>query len=237
MSDKTTQSRRRFVGCSSNDSRGRPTKGFCSVACARPATATQGAAKALPTSFAPLKQVKAGVLDVGYAEDGPVDGPVALLLHGWPYDIHTYVEVAPLLARKGYRVIVPHLRGTARRGSSRTARCANGQQGVLALDAIALMDALEIDKAVWRVAIGELERPCIVAAIAPERCKALVSVSGYLIGSPRSKSPSRCHLQPSFSGGIQYYFATERGRVGYDTQRREFALANLANRIAEMGVR
>src|SRR6202789_78815 len=133
------------------------------------------------TSFGPIKQMDAGLLNVGYAEAGPVDGSPVILLHGWPYDIHSYVDVAPLLASKGYRVIVPHLRGygTTSFLSSDTLR--NGQQSVVALDIIALMDALKIEKAIVAGFDWGARTAHIMAAIWPERCKALVSVSGYLI--------------------------------------------------------
>src|SRR5437899_492439 len=133
------------------------------------------------TSFGSLKQIDAGVLNVGYAEAGPSDGRAVLLLHGWPYDIHSYVDVAPLLAKAGYRVIVPYLRGsgTTRFLSSETFR--NGQQSVVALDIIALMDALKIEKAILAGFDWGARTADIIAAIFPERCKALVSVSGYLI--------------------------------------------------------
>ena len=167
------------------------------------------------TSFGPLKQVNAGVLNVGYAEAGPANGPAVLLLHGWPYDIHAFVDVAPLLAAKGYRVIVPFLRGygTTRFLSGDTAR--NGQQSVFALDAIALMDALRIDKAVLGAFDWGARTAGIMAAQWPERCKALVSVSGYLIGSQQANSmplPPEAELQWWY----QFYFATERGKAGYE---------------------
>jgi pimeloyl-ACP methyl ester carboxylesterase len=174
------------------------------------------------TSFASLKQIDAGVLNVGYAEAGPADGSAVILLQGWPYDIYSYVEVAPLLASAGYRVIVPYLRGfgTTRFLSNETFR--NGQQSAVALDTIALMDVLKIQKAI----IGGFDwggrTADIIAAIWPERCKALVSVSGYLIGSlpaNRLPLPPKAELQWWY----QYYFATERGRLGYDKYRREFA--------------
>jgi pimeloyl-ACP methyl ester carboxylesterase len=138
------------------------------------------------TSFGPLTQIDAGLLNVGYAEAGPAAGPAVILLHGWPYDIHSFVDVAPLLASAGYRVIVPYLRGygTTRFLSSETFR--NGQQSVLALDAIALMDTLKIDKAIVGGFDWGARTACIIAALWPARCKALVSVSGYLIGSVES---------------------------------------------------
>ncbi len=174
------------------------------------------------TSFASLKQIDAGLLNVGYAEAGPADGPAVVLLHGWPYDIHSFVDVAPLLASAGYRVIVPYLRGygSTRFLSSDTLR--NGQQSVVAVDAIALMDALKIEKATiggfdWGARTAD-----IVAALWPERCNALVSVSGYLIGSQEAGAtplPPAAELQWWY----QYYFATERGRVGYDKYRHDFS--------------
>ena len=173
-------------------------------------------------SFGPLKQIDAGVLNVGYAEAGPADGPVVILLHGWPYDIHSYVEVAPMLASKGYRVIVPHLRGhgTTRFLSSETFR--NGQQSAVAVDTIALMDALKIKKATIAGFDWGARTANILAALWPERCKAIVSVSGYLIGSPEAnKMP--LPPQAELAWWYQYYFATERGREGYDKNRRDFA--------------
>jgi pimeloyl-ACP methyl ester carboxylesterase len=174
------------------------------------------------TSFGPLKQANAGVLSVGYAEAGPTDGPAVVLLHGWPYDIHTYVDVAPLLAAAGYRVIVPSLRGygTTRFHSRETVR--NGQQAALAVDAVALLDALGIEQAILGGCDWGARTANIVAALWPERCKAMVSVSGYLIGSQeanRTPLPPQAELQWWY----QYYFATERGRAGYEAYRRDFA--------------
>ena len=174
------------------------------------------------TSFAALKQIEAGVLDVGYAEAGPADGPVVILLHGWPYDIYAFVDVVPVLAQAGFRVIAPWLRGygTTRFLSGDTPR--NGQQGALATDVVALMDALKIDKAVLAGFDWGARTADIVAAIWPQRVKALVSVSGYLIGSQEAnKNP----LPPSaeLQWWYQYYFATERGRLGYEKYRREFS--------------
>jgi pimeloyl-ACP methyl ester carboxylesterase len=174
------------------------------------------------TSFGTLKQIDAGALNVGYAEAGPADGPVVILLHGWPYDIYSFVDVAPLLASAGYRVIVPYLRGygTTRFLSAETIR--NGQQSVVAVDIIALMDALKIEKATLAGFDWGARTACIMAALWPERCKALVSVSGYLIGNQeagKAPLPPKAELQWWY----QYYFATERGRVGYDKYRRDFA--------------
>jgi pimeloyl-ACP methyl ester carboxylesterase len=174
------------------------------------------------TSFAPLKQIDAGTLNVGYAEAGPADGPPVILLHGWPYDIHSFVDVAPLLAGAGYRVIVPYLRGygTTRFLSSDTPR--NGQQSVVAVDAIALMDALKIEKATIGGFDWGARTANIVGALWPERCKAMVSVSGYLIGS-REAGKVPLPPQAELQWWYQYYFATERGRDGYDKYRRDFS--------------
>jgi pimeloyl-ACP methyl ester carboxylesterase len=174
------------------------------------------------TSFGTLKQIEAGDLNVGYGEEGHVDAPAVILLHGWPYDIHSYVDVAPLLASAGYRVIVPYLRGygPTRFTSGNSVR--NGQQSVLAVDTIALMDALRIEKAIVAGFDWGARTADIVAALWPKRCKGLVSVSGYLIGNQEAgKVPlaPRAELQWWY----QYYFATERGRTGYEKYRRNFA--------------
>jgi pimeloyl-ACP methyl ester carboxylesterase len=173
-------------------------------------------------SFGEVKQIHAGVLDVGYAEAGPAAGPPVVLLHGWPYDIHSFVDVTPLLAARGYRVIVPYLRGygTTRFLSSKTFR--NGQQSAIASDIIALMDALKIGKAVLAGFDWGARTADIIAALWPERCKALVSVSGYLIGNQevgKMPLPPKAELEWWY----QFYFATERGRAGYDKYRHEFA--------------
>lgn len=174
------------------------------------------------TSFGLLKQIDAGLLNVGYADAGPVNGSVVLLLHGWPYDIHTYLDVAPLLASAGYRVIVPYVRGygTTRFLSNATVR--NGQPSVIAADMIALMDALKIERAIVAGCDWGARTANIIAALWPERCKAMVSVSGYLIGSQvagRMPLPPKAELQWWY----QYYFATERGQAGYEKYRREFS--------------
>ena len=171
---------------------------------------------------AALKQIIAGDLDVGYVDLGPADGPAALLLHGWPYDIHSFDEVGTILAEAGRRVIVPSLRGygTTRFRSDDAVR--NGQQAVLALDAIALLDALGVQDAVVAGFDWGARTADIMAALWPERCRGLVSVSGYLIGSQEA---NRHPLHPAaeLAWWYQYYFATERGREGYDRNRREFA--------------
>jgi pimeloyl-ACP methyl ester carboxylesterase len=186
-------------------------------------SASVPAIQTTPTEpFGPVKQIDAGALNVGYLEAGPATGTAVLLLHGWPYDIHAYVDVAPLLASAGYRVIVPYLRGygTTRFLSADTFR--NGQQSALALDTIALMDALEIEKPILAGFDWGARTADIVAALWPERAKALVSVSGYLIGSQEANKtplPPKAELQWWY----QYYFATDRGRAGYQKYRKDFA--------------
>ena len=224
MSQPTNPDRRRFLGTAA------VTLAAASFAGSGTLFAQSGDAKpslgavrpGAHTSFAALKQIEAGVLDVGYAEAGPANGPVVILLHGWPYDIYAFVDVVPVLAQAGFRVIAPWLRGygTTRFLVSDTPR--NGQQAALATDVIALMDALKIDKAVVAGFDWGARTAGIVAAIWPERVKALVSVSGYLIGSQEAnKKP----LPPSaeLQWWYQYYFATERGRLGYEKYRREFS--------------
>jgi pimeloyl-ACP methyl ester carboxylesterase len=174
------------------------------------------------TSFGPLKQIDAGLLNVGYAEAGPADGPAVILLHGWPYDIHSFVDVAPLVASAGYRVIVPYLRGYGSTHFLSDETVRNGQQSVVALDIVALMDALKIEKATLAGFDWGARTADIIAALWPERCKGLVSVSGYLIGSQeggKAPLPPEAELQWWY----QFYFATERGRIGYDKNRRDFA--------------
>jgi pimeloyl-ACP methyl ester carboxylesterase len=206
--------RRRFLGIAAT-----------SVAAAQLAmngSAEAQAGKARPASLGPLKQIDAGVLNVGYAEAGAAGGPPVILLHGWPYDIHSYVDVTPLLASAGYRVIVPYLRGygTTRFLSDQTFR--NGQPSAIAVDIVDFMDALEIRKATVAGFDWGARTANIVAALWPERCKAMVSVSGYLIGSQEAGKmplPPKAELEWWY----QYYFATERGRTGYDKYRRDFA--------------
>ena len=173
-------------------------------------------------SFAALKQIKAGLLNVSYAEAGPADGKPVILLHGWPYDIHAFADVAPILASAGYRVIVPYLRGYGTTTFLSDATLRNGQPSALAEDTIALMDALKIEKATLAGFDWGARSADIVAALWPQRCTALVSVSGYLIGSQQAgKAP----LPPAaeLQWWYQFYFATERGRVGYEKYRREFS--------------
>ena len=223
--EQINQDRRRFVGTAAI------TIAAAQFALTGSAQAEPGKAKAaeLPkvkpgahTSFGALKQIDAGLLNVGYAEAGPADGPAVILLHGWPYDIYSFVDVAPLLASAGHRVIIPYLRGygTTRFLSGDTVR--NGQQSVVAVDIIALMDALKIEKATLAGFDWGARTAYIIAALWPERCKALVSVSGYLIGSQEAGKmplPPKAELQWWY----QYYFATERGRAGYDKYRHDFS--------------
>jgi pimeloyl-ACP methyl ester carboxylesterase len=224
MSEAIDHHRRRFVGTAAAATVAATQLGLTGFAQAQSASTAQ-----LPevkpgtnTSFAPQKQIAAGLLNVGYAEAGPANGPPVLLLHGWPYDIYSFVDVAPLLASAGYRVIIPFLRGygTTRFLSSDTFR--NGQPSAVAVDTIALMDALKIGKATIAGFDWGARTADIMAALWPERCKALVSVSGYLIGSPEAGKiplPPGAELQWWY----QFYFVTERGRAGYDKYRHDFA--------------
>jgi pimeloyl-ACP methyl ester carboxylesterase len=184
-------------------------------------TSPNASAAGSNAAFGAIRQIDAGLLNVGYAEAGPTEGPAVVLLHGWPYDIHSYVDVTPLLAAAGYRVIVPHVRGfgTTRFRSDETFR--NGEQAALALDVIAFMDALEIESAILAGFDWGARTADIVAAVWPERCAGLVSVSGYLIVNLEANQKP---LPPKAELGwwYQYYFATERGRRGYSENRRDF---------------
>lgn len=174
------------------------------------------------TSFGSIKQIDAGLLNIGYAEAGPADGSPVILLHGWPYDIYSFVDATPLLASAGYRVIVPYLRGYGTTSFLSNATMRNGQQSAVALDIIALMDALKIQKAIVAGFDWGARTADIMAALWPERCRAVVSVSGYLIGSPAANQmpyPPRA----AFAFWYQYYFATEIGRVGYEKYVHDFA--------------
>ncbi len=222
MSDEVNHQRRRFFGVAAATVAA-VEFGLTAIANAKSSAVSTPAAKSRGyTSFPALKQIKAGVLDIGYAEAGPADGAAVLLLHGWPYDIYSYVDVAPMLAEAGYRVIVPYLRGygTTRFLSGDTLR--NGQQAALAADMIAFMDALGIEKAILGGYDWGARTVNIMAALWPQRCKAMVSVSGYLIGSQEiNKMP----LTPKaeLAWWYQFYFATERGRLGYAANTRDFA--------------
>ena len=220
--DEIDRSRRRLLGASMI------TAAAAELGFAAPAEAQASAtiplvsAQGSLASFGPVKQIDAGELNVGYVEAGPTGGPPVILLHGWPYDIHSYVEVAPLLAARGYRVIIPYLRGygSTRFLSGDTFR--NGQPSVVAVDVIALMDALKIQKAILAGFDWGARTADIAGVLWPDRCKALVSVSGYLIGSQeagKAPLPPAAELQWWY----QFYFATERGRAGYDKYRHDFA--------------
>jgi pimeloyl-ACP methyl ester carboxylesterase len=176
----------------------------------------------MTASFASLKQIDAGVLNVGYAEAGPADGPTVLLLHGWPYDIHSFLDATQLLAARGYRAIIPYLRGYGSTHFRSTDTARNGQQAVLAADAIAFLDALQVQRAIVAGFDWGARTANILAALWPDRCQALVSVSGYLIGN---QAAAKVPLAPAaeLQWWYQYYFATERGRAGYAKYRRDFA--------------
>jgi pimeloyl-ACP methyl ester carboxylesterase len=213
MSETINYDRRRMLGAA-----------LMTIAAAqvRRAAAADPRGAGTTSSFGPLKQINAGLLNVGYADAGPAGGPPVILLHGWPYDIHSYVNVAPLLASAGYRVIVPFLRGygTTQFRSSATLR--NGQQSALAVDVVDLMDALGIQRAVVAGYDWGARTANIVAALWPERCKGMVSVSGYLIGSQEVNKmplPPKAELEWWY----QFYFATERGRAGYAKYTHDFA--------------
>jgi pimeloyl-ACP methyl ester carboxylesterase len=224
MTEEINHQRRRFIGAAAMTA----AAARLGVTGSAPARADETRSASLPAirqgtnaSFGALKQINAGLLNVGYAEAGPAEGPAVILLHGWPYDIHSYADVAPLLASKGYRVIVPYLRGygATRFLSDETLR--NGQQSALAADVIALMDALRMEKALVGGFDWGARTANIIAALWPERCKALVSVSGYLIGNPEANKmplPPKAELEWWY----QFYFATERGRAGYEKYRRDF---------------
>jgi len=218
MSDELDSYRRRFLGAA--------VIGIAELVAVGSANAQSGKINPIKpgthTSFGALRQIDAGLLNVGYAEAGPANGSPVILLHGWPYDIHTYVDVAPLLASAGYRVIVPYLRGygTTRFLSNEAFR--NGQPSAIAVDIIDLMDALKIRKAILGGCDWGARTVNIIAALWPERCKAMVSVSGYLIGSQEAGKmplPPKAELEWWY----QFYFATERGRSGYDKYRHDFA--------------
>ena len=224
MSQEINYDRRRFVGAAAM------TIAATQLGMLAPASAqTSGNGRAGPdanprpmNTVDPIKQIDAGVLNVGYSESGPHSGPAVILLHGWPYDIHAFVDVVPLLAAKGYRVIVPHLRGygSTRFLSADTPR--NGQQSALGVDAIALLDALRIQKAIMAGFDWGARTAGVVAALWPERVKGLVSVSGYLIGS---QAANQAPLPPAaeLQWWYQFYFATDRGRAGYEKYRHDFS--------------
>jgi pimeloyl-ACP methyl ester carboxylesterase len=216
MPEEINNSRRRFLGSAA------ASLAIVHLATIGDARAKTDETRLIDESFKTIKQIDAGVLNVGYVEAGPADGTPVILLHGWPYDIHTYVDVAPKLAARGYRVIVPYLRGygTTRFLSNETIR--NGQPSSIAADITALMDALKIKRAVIGGCDWGARTANIVAALWPDRVKAMVSVSGYLIGN---QDAGKIPLPPSaeLQWWYQFYFATDRGRAGYEKYRREFA--------------
>ena len=211
MSEEINQYRRRLMGAA-----------VMTLAADVVMSGTAHAASRSSTSFGPLKHIDAGVLNIAYAEAGPADGAPVILLHGWPYDIHSFEEVVPLLASAGYRVLVPYLRGYGPTRFLSDTAFRNGQPSALAVDVIDYMDALKVEKAVIAGFDWGARSADIVAALWPERCKALVAVSGYLIGNQeagRMPLPPKAELEWWY----QFYFATERGRLGYEKYRRDFA--------------
>ncbi|MET4259448.1 pimeloyl-ACP methyl ester carboxylesterase [Bradyrhizobium sp. S3.12.5] len=217
MTQIIDQHRRQFLGVAA----GTVAIGLGVIDLARAETETPPSS-ATGASFGTIKQINSGVLNVGYAEAGPATGPVAILLHGWPYDIHSFVDVAPILAQAGYRVIIPYLRGYGSTHFLSAQTLRNGEPAALAVDIIALMDALDIKKAVVAGFDWGARTADIIAALWPERCRALVSVSGYLISSQAAGNaplPPAAELQWWY----QFYFATERGRAGYEKHTHDFA--------------
>lgn len=226
MSEQLKYDRRRFLSAAAITIAAGPLVMFSGAATAQPVQSAapdfQITTSGTNNSFGEIKQIDAGVLNVGYAEAGPKEGQPVILLHGWPYDIHSFEAVTPLLAAKGYRVVVPYLRGHGTTSFLDKKTFRNGQQSVVAQDIISLMDALKIDQAILAGYDWGARTACIIAALWPERCKAIVSVNGYLINNlERNKLP----LPPKAEWGwwYQYYFATERGRAGYEANRHDFA--------------
>jgi pimeloyl-ACP methyl ester carboxylesterase len=220
MSEEINLHRRRLVGAAVANVAAIQ---FATIGSSDAQTRQVGAIRAgTNTSFGPVKQIDAGVLNVAYAEAGPANGPPVILLHGWPYDVYTYVDVTPLLASAGYRVLVPYLRGYGPTRFLSSATFRNGQPSAVAADIVAFMDALRIEKATLGGCDWGARTANIIAALWPERCKAMVSVSGYLIGSQEA---GKVPLPPKneLEWWYQFYFATERGRAGYDKYRRDFA--------------
>ncbi len=222
MPEEIDRDRRRFLGTTAMAFAAAELGLIGSPAATTAAPKKNTARPTASASFAPLKQIDAGVLNVGYAEAGPAGGPAVILLHGWPYDIHSFVEVAPRLAAAGHRVIVPYLRGYGTTSFRSQDALRNGQPAALATDAVALMDALGIRQAILAGFDWGARTADIVAALWPERCRGLVAVSGYLIGSQeagKAPLPPAAELQWWY----QFYFATERGRAGYEKYRDDFA--------------
>ena len=222
MVEEIDHHRRRFVGAAAMTAAAAQL-GMLVSANAQPAKTKLPAIKpGTNTSLGPLKRIDAGVLNVAYAEAGPADGPPVILLHGWPYDIHSFVDVTPMLASAGYRVLVPYLRGYGATRFLSGEALRNGQPSALAVDVINFMDALKIEKAILAGFDWGARSADIVAALWPQRVKALVAVSGYLIGSQEAGKmplPPKAELEWWY----QFYFSTERGRLGYEKYRREFS--------------
>lgn len=221
MSDTVNRERRRFLSGAAMTLAATQLS-LSTAADAKPAKTAAIVKPGANTSFASLKQIDAGLLNVGYAEAGPADGPPVILLHGWPYDIYAFVDVAPLLAASGHRVIIPYLRGYGSTRLLSDATMRNGQPAAIAADIVALMDALMIDKATIAGFDWGARTANVIAALRPERVKAMVSVSGYLIGSQQAGKmplPPKAELQWWY----QFYFATERGQEGYDKYRHDFS--------------
>jgi pimeloyl-ACP methyl ester carboxylesterase len=221
MSEQLNYNRRRFLSTAAVTIAAGPLVMLGSADAESPQAKPADAPLSKPGALGAMKQINAGLLNVGYADEGPANGPVVMLLHGWPYDIYSFADVAPLLVAKGYRVIIPYLRGfgTTRFLSDKTFR--NGQPSAIALDIISLMDTLKIEKAILGGFDWGARTADIIAALWPQRCKALVSVSGYLIGSQaagKTPLPPAAELQWWY----QFYFATERGKVGYEKYRHDF---------------
>jgi len=220
--DETNQDRRLFLGTAAMAVAATQLGMINPAAAQRTETKMPAIKPGTNTSFGPLKQINAGVLDVGYAEAGPADGPVVILMHGWPYDIHSFVDVAPMLAGAGFRVIIPYLRGYGTTRFLSSAAVRNGQPSALAVDLKDFLDALKIEKPILAGFDWGARNANIFAALWPERCKAMVSVSGYLIGN---QDVGRLPLPPQaeHEWWYQFYFATERGRTGYEKYREEFS--------------
>jgi pimeloyl-ACP methyl ester carboxylesterase len=225
ISQEINLERRRFVGAAAMTIAAAQF-GMIGSAEAQASNANQASATTIKpgthTSFGPLKQIDAGLLNIGYAEDGPASGQAVILLHGWPYDIHSYVDVAPILASAGYRVVVPYLRGYGSTTFLSSSTMRNAQQSAVALDIIALMDALKIQKAIVAGFDWGARTADIMGVLWPERCKAIVSVGGYLIGSPAANQVPYPPA-PTLAFWYQYYFATEIGRLGYQKYLHDFA--------------
>ena len=222
ITDEINQERRRFFGTAAMTIAATQFGMIGSAAAQRMEAKMPAIKPGTNTSFGPLKQIDAGVLNVGYAEAGPANGPVVVLLHGWPYDIHSFVDVAPMLAGAGYRVIVPHLRGYGTTRFLSSAAVRNGQPSALAVDLKDFLDALKIEKPILAGFDWGARTANIFAALWPERSKAMVSVSGYLIGN---QAAGRLPLPPEaeLQWWYQFYFATDRGRAGYEKYRSEFS--------------